>query len=155
VRAVDSDSKEPWLLRCTLRNPTAQPVIVQLLSTPLSRFPSNMFEVLDVTDPQHEVRLPYEGAMFKRGPPLPQDFTAIDAGASIDGTVDLSNMYVFESGKQYRVAFAGGVESTVAPSSSVRNIDHAQLQLSREHVQSPAVSFQTSAASVAPMHKGR
>jgi hypothetical protein len=91
---------EPVELRFQLGNPTAQPVFVLEWHTPLEGLLANF---LQVTRNGQEV--PYQGPMMKRGDPGAEEYVAIQSGASVEATVEVSLAYDFTPPGHYRIAF--------------------------------------------------
>ncbi len=106
-------SGESTQLRFTLINESDTPLHLLRWYTPLEGIAGEIFTVK-----RDGNLLPYQGIIASRMPPTPDDYIALDAGASVSVVVDLSEGYDLSEPGEYTVKFLSPRISHVATSAS-------------------------------------
>jgi peptidyl-Lys metalloendopeptidase len=103
----------PVKVRFTLTNDGEQDLRVLAWGTPFEGWMSKIFVIEKGGE-----RARYEGPMFKRADPTPEEYLLLEAGGELDETIDLSQVYDLAAGT-YRVSFAGVLHDVVAEGEAV------------------------------------
>ena len=106
-----TSSGESTQLRFTLVNESDARLYLLRWYTPLEGIAGDIFLVK-----RNGQVLPYQGILASRMPPTPDDYVALDAGASVSVMVDLAEGYDLSEPGEYTVKFRSPVISHVARS---------------------------------------
>jgi hypothetical protein len=104
-------SSDSTPLRFTLVNESDAKLYLLRWYTPLEGIAGEIFSVK-----RDGERLPYQGILASRMPPTPDDYVALDAGASVSVVVDLAEGYDLSKPGEYSVKFLSPRISHVARS---------------------------------------